>query len=93
MKVRTMLAAVATMVITGTLAFSGTALAQSNGGGCPDGDGWFLAPTGIFIDQLDNGNVKDQNGDGLACFKVNQGQTEKHGGVPSFTWKDNTNPV
>lgn len=64
----------------------------ANGTGCPSGDGWVLAPVGVFIDALDNGNVADQNGDGLACFRVNKGQTDKHDGIPSFTWKDNTNP-
>lgn len=92
--IRALTAAVATAGITGTLMFigGGSALA-AGGGGCPEGGDWFLAPTGIFIDQLDNGNVQDQNGDGLACFKVNKGQTDKHNGIPSFTWKDNTNPV
>ncbi|MGH4002612.1 MAG: hypothetical protein ACRDSO_00660 [Pseudonocardiaceae bacterium] len=64
----------------------------ANGGGCPQGDGWTLTSTGAFIDELDNGNIADQNGDGLACFRVNKGQTNKNGGV-SFTWKDNTNPA
>lgn len=94
MRIKTMAAAVATAAIAGTMAFSGTALAApGGGGGCPGGGEWFLAPTTFAIDALDNGSVKDQNGDGLACFKVNAGQTEKHDGIPSFTWKDNTNPV
>jgi hypothetical protein len=62
-------------------------------GGCPTGGDWTLPGTGIAIDSLDNGNFADQNGDGLAYFKVNDGQTKKHNGVASFTWKDNTNPV
>lgn len=69
-----------------------TASAASDGGGCPSGGGWVLAPVGIFIDDLDNGNVADQNADGLACYRVNKGQTDKHDGIPSYTWKDNTNP-
>lgn len=95
MKIRSLCAAAATVAVTGalTLAFTGTASAAP-GGGCPDGGDW-VGPvtTAIFIDQLDNGNVADQNGDGLACFRVNKGQTDKHDGIPSFTWKDNTNPV
>jgi heme A synthase len=67
---------------------SGAAFAD---GGCPSGGDWFLASTGFAIDSLDNGSVQDQNGDGLACFKVNAGQTKKHDEVSSFTWKDNTN--
>lgn len=93
MKIRTMCATVATTAIAGTFAFTGTALAApGGGGGCPEGGDWFLAPTSFAIDALDNGSVKDQNDDGLACFKVNKGQTEKHNAL-SFTWKDNTNPV
>jgi hypothetical protein len=76
------------IVAASLIGLGGTANAA---GACPTGDGWTLAPTEIFIDQLDNGNVADQNGDGLACFRVNQGQTDKHGGIPSYTWKDNTN--
>lgn len=74
------------------LIFAGTVAPASAAGGCPTGDGWTLAPVGIAIDALDNGNYADQNGDGLACFKVNKGQTAKNG-PDSFTWKDNTNPV
>lgn len=81
------------VVVAGLLAAGGAALATPAyaDGGCPSGGDWFLASTGFAIDALDNGNVADQNGDGLACFKVNQGQTKKHDGVLSFTWKDNTN--
>ncbi len=59
-------------------------------GGCPTREDWTLAGSGIVIDNLDNGNFADQNGDGLACFKVNDGQTKRHNGVASFTSKDNT---
>lgn len=91
---KTMGAMVATAAIAGTFAFTGTALAAGNGGGCPDGGDW-VGPvsTLVVIDAVDNGNFADQNGDGLACFKVNAGQTKKHDGFPSYTWKDNTNPV
>lgn len=87
---RNVVAAVAVIGLTmaGLIGLGGAAFAD---GGCPSGGDWFLASTGFAIDALDNGSVKDQNGDGLACFKVNAGQTEKHGGVPSFTWKDNVN--
>ena len=61
------------------------------GTGCPSDGGWFLASTAVYIGALDNGNVQDQNGDGLACYRVNAGQTDKNG-PPSYTWKDNTNP-
>lgn len=94
--IRTLCAAflVAIAALAGSFALSGTALAApGGGGGCPEGGEWFLASTFFASDALDNGSVKDQNGDGLACFKVNAGQTEKHGGIPSFTWKDNTNKV
>lgn len=94
MRIKTMAATVATAAIAGTFAFTGTALAApGGGGGCPEGGDWTLTSTAIVIDPLDNGNFADQNGDGLACFKVNKGQTAKHDGIPSYTWKDNTNPV
>ena len=79
----------AILAVFSVFGLAGTASAQ---GGCPDGDGWQLASTGIVIDALDNGNFADQNGDGLACFRVNKGQTAKNGPA-SFTWKDNTNPA
>jgi hypothetical protein len=62
-------------------------------GGCPTGDGWGLLPTSSFLDALDNGNIADQNGDGFACFRINPGQSAKHDGANSYTWKDNTNPL
>lgn len=74
----------------GMAGLAGVASAAA-GNGCPEGGDWTLASTGIVIDALDNGNSADQNGDGLACFRVNKGQTDKHAGVASFTWKDNTN--
>ncbi len=92
MRRRIMIAAVSTGIALGA-AIGVAQPAMAQGGGCPTGDGWILAPTFIFIDELDNGNNADQNGDGLACYRVNKGQTAKHDGVPSFTWKDNTNPV
>jgi hypothetical protein len=70
-----------------SLGLAGTAQAA---GGCPTREDWTLAGSGIVIDNLDNGNFADQNGDSLACFKVNDGQTKRHNGVASFTWKDNT---
>ncbi len=60
-------------------------------GGCPRGDHWNLAPIAFAIPSLDNGNYADQNGDRRGCYRVNKGQTGKHG-VSSWTWKDNTNP-
>jgi hypothetical protein len=92
MRRKIIIAAVSTGIALGAaVGVAQPAMAQSSG--CPAGDGWNLAPTGIFIDELDNGNIADQNGDGLACFRVNKGQTDKNGGVGSFTWKDNTNPA
>ncbi|MGH3028158.1 MAG: hypothetical protein ACRDMW_06360 [Gaiellaceae bacterium] len=61
-------------------------------GGCPPGDGWNLELVSEAIPDLDNGNFADQNGDGWGCFKVNKGQSAKHG-TESWTWKDNTNPL
>jgi hypothetical protein len=61
-------------------------------GGCPTGDGWNLELVSEAIPELDNGNFADQNGDGWGCFKVNRGQSAKHG-EESWTWKDNTNPL
>jgi hypothetical protein len=92
MRIRTLAAAGAMggLLIAGMAGLAGTANAAT-GGGCPSGGDWTLASTAIVIDALDNGNFADQNGDGLACFKVNKGQTAKHDGVASFTWKDNTN--
>jgi len=93
MRLRTVAASLLTggLIAGGLLVGGGTAFA-ADGGGCPSGGDWFLAPTSFAIDALDNGNVQDQNGDGLACFKVNKGQSDKHQAL-SFTWKDNTNPV
>jgi hypothetical protein len=64
----------------------------SAGGGCPRGGGWnlvsieFTLPNGIDV-----GNFHDQNGDGLVCYRVNKGQSQKNG-FESWTVKDNTNP-
>ena len=69
------------------------AIADPVNRGCPDGDGWTLEATWFFIDEVDNGSAADQNGDGLACWRVNKCQTAKHGPGSSFTWKDNTNPL
>jgi hypothetical protein len=77
----------ATMVAAVVL--SGPA-AAGPGTGCPTGGGWVLGPVSDAIPALDNGNFGDQNGDGLACHKVNLGQSGKHG-EESWTWKDNTN--
>lgn len=92
MRLRTMAGGLVTtgLLGAGMLGLTGAAYAD---GGCPDGGDWQLLPVSAVIDQVDNGNFKDQNGDGLGCFKINKGQTEKYGGFPSFTWKDNTNPV
>lgn len=81
-------AAVAGLTTVGLVGLSGSASAA---GACPTGDGWQLAPVAVAIDAVDNGQFADNNGDGLACFRVNKGQTDKHDGFPSFTWKDNTN--
>jgi hypothetical protein len=78
-------------VATGLIFASTVAPASAAGTGCPTGDGWTLLSTLAVIPDLDNGNYADQNGDGLACFKVNKGQTDKFG-IGAFTWKDNTNP-
>lgn len=91
MRLRTLAGAAATTILLGVGMVGLAGTANAAGSGCPSGGDWQLAPTAIFIDALDNGNVADQNGDGLACFKVNPGQTKKHDGVPSYTWKDNTN--
>ena len=61
-------------------------------GGCPTGDSWNLELVSQAIPELDNGNFADQNGDGWGCYKVNRGQSGKHG-TESWTWKDNTNPL
>lgn len=83
----------AVIVIAGGLLGYGAAPALANHqGGCPDGDGWFLAPSSAVIPEVDNGNQKDQNGDGLVCARVNKGQSEKNA-FPSWTVKDNTNPL
>lgn len=90
MKIRTLAGSVIT---AGLIAAGGVVLATPAyaDGGCPSGGDWNLLPTSLAL-SVDNGNVQDQNGDGLACFKVNKGQTEKNGGFPTYTWKDNTNP-
>lgn len=71
---------------------SPAAAADGPVGGCPTGDDWFLAPTSSVIPEFDNGNYADQNGDGYACFRINRGHTVLNN-VPSYTWKDNTNPL
>jgi hypothetical protein len=68
------------------------AVPVSADGGCPKGDGWNLVPLVFTLpDGIDVGNFHDQNGDGLVCFRVNKGQSEKND-FPSWTVKDNTNP-
>ena len=62
-------------------------------GACPAGDSWSLVELGATIDGIDVGNFHDQNGDGYVCVRVNQGQTKKNGGFPSWVVKDNTNPL
>jgi len=41
---------------------------------------------------LDVGNFHDQNGDGLVCVRINQGQTMKKRPPRAWTVKDNTGP-
>ncbi|MEX1343971.1 MAG: hypothetical protein AB1Z63_04795 [Candidatus Limnocylindrales bacterium] len=60
-------------------------------GGCPTGDGWSLVPIAFVIPDWDNGNYKDQNGDGWICFKSNPGLNPEP--FPVRTWKDNTQPI
>lgn len=63
-------------------------------GGCPTGDGWNLTLLAFTLpDGIDVGNFHDQNGDGWICYRVNKGQTKKNNGFPSWTVKDNTNPL
>jgi hypothetical protein len=80
------------IALSAGIVFAGPALSQTPVGGCPKGDGWTLEMTSEFVGRLDNGNIKDQNGDGWACFRVNKGQSQTNQGT-SFTWKDNTNPL
>ena len=90
-RMRAMLLGAATLAV---VAASAAPVASVDlAGGCPPGEGWSLAPVGLALDELDNGSYADQNGDGWGCYRVNQGQTNKHGSPPSFTWKDNTNPL
>jgi hypothetical protein len=65
-------------------------VAAAPGAGCPSGGDWTLGPVTDALPDVDNGNFKDSNGDGLACHKVNEGQSGKHN-FESWTWKDNTN--
>ena len=65
-------------------------VAAAPGAGCPSGGDWTLGPVTDALPDVDNGNFKDNNGDGLACHKVNKGQSGKHN-FESWTWKDNTN--
>lgn len=81
--------------VAGGLAAGGLMLAgfaapasAADGGGCPDK--WNLAPTFMVIESIDNGNWSDQNGDGLACFRVSLGGYKHDSG---WVWKDNTNPL
>jgi hypothetical protein len=66
-------------------------VAAAPGRGCPSGGGiWHLGPVTDALPDVDNGDFSDNNGDGLACHKVNKGQSGKHD-FESWTWKDNTN--
>ena len=65
-------------------------VAAAPGALCPSGGDWTLGSITLALPDLDNGNFKDNNGDGLACHKVNKGQSGKHDSE-SWTWKDNTN--
>ena len=85
------------VLVTGTATLVATVVlagpAGAGGTGCPQGGGWTLAPVSWALPEIDNGNYGDQNGDGLGCYKVNNGQTRKlEEGGEAWTWKDNTNP-
>jgi hypothetical protein len=80
---------VATLAVVA--AFAAPVGGAAPGGGCPTGDGWTLDPVALALPEVDNGNFGDQNGDGLGCHRSNAGQTKKHDGFDSWTWKDNTN--
>ena len=73
-----------------TTAFAPMSAPLAPAGGCPAGGDWNLAPVSAAIPAIDNGNYSDNNGDGLGCFRVNKGQSDKYH-VSAWTWKDNTN--
>ncbi len=84
---RTKLVIVSVMLLALVLA-----VPVSADGGCPSGGGWSLISIDATLpDGIDVGNFHDQNGDGLVCFRVNKGQSEKND-FESWTVKDNTNP-
>ena len=76
------------------VAAAGGAGAAPPVGSCPTGDGWFppLPLEHTEPDLLDVGNFHDQNGDGLVCVRINQGQTMKKRPPRAWTVKDNTGP-
>ena len=90
-RISAVLLGTATLAVAAAFA-APVASAQDPVGGCPTGDGWGLTPIEDAIPAIDNGTFADQNGDGWGCFKVNKGQSAKHG-EESWTWKDNTNPL
>lgn len=54
-------------------------------GGCPTG--WYIGTLDMVWPWVDVGNWKDQNGDGLLCFRPLEPT------VPGWLWKDNNNPI
>ncbi len=71
--------------------------AEAIAAGCPSGDAWFEAPSFFVLPAIDKGNFKDQNGDGLLCFRVPKGFCNNRGmgaNAPvcgAWVWKDNVN--
>ena len=65
--------------------------------GCPTGDTWTEIGSFFVLPSIDKGNFKDQNGDGLLCFRVpdgfcnNRGQGAAAPSCVAWVWKDNTN--
>ncbi len=75
-------------------------LAEGGGeaNGCPKGDDWYLESLIFVIENFDQGNYKDQNGDGLVCIRIPHGFGQNQGqgggtGAEAGSWvvKDNTN--
>jgi hypothetical protein len=91
MRKKFLAALVCAAAVVAVAASAGTA---APGRGCPTGGDWHLGPVSDALPGLDTGNFGDQNGDGLGCHKVNNGQTAVHVhdvGFDLWTWKDNTN--
>ena len=94
---KTLLICCLSLVLVGSaLVVAAPSLAAPPQGGCPAK--WIgPVPSWLVLPAIDKGNFKDQNGDGLLCFRVPRGFCNNRGmgaNAPvcgAWVWKDNTN--